>query len=313
MYTILLLGGTGFIGKNIIESFAKDKNYNIIVVTRNPCLIDDPLFLESNITIETGTLVDTDFIKNVIIKHDVNVIIHLLSSLIPSSSDTDFYDGMNNIIIPTFKLIDFIANKNIKFLFFSSGGTIYGNAISVINENTALNPINNYGFSKQIIEDYLRYKSNSCSLDCIVLRPSNVYGKYQSFDGNQGFISVAINKIFSEIPIEIWGDGNAVRDYIHIDDVVYVVKKIVSQSVTNVTLNLSTGIGKSLLEIIILIEKHMRKNAIIHFNTKRPVDATTVILDNSELLALIPHQFISVDEGIKNQINYFNTVLKNAN
>ena len=313
MYTILLLGGTGFIGKNIIESFAKDKNYNIIVVTRNPCLIDDPLFLESNITIVTGTLMDIDFIKNVIVEHNVNVIIHLLSSLIPSSSDVDFYNGMDSIIIPTFKLIDFITNKNIKFLFFSSGGTIYGNATSVINENTALNPINNYGFSKQIIEDYLRYKRNSCSLDCIVLRPSNVYGKYQSFDGNQGFISVAINKIFSEIPIEIWGDGNVVRDYIHIDDVVYVVKKIVSESVTNVTLNLSTGIGKSLLEIIILIEKHMRKNAIIHFNTKRSVDATTVILDNSELLALIPHQFISVDEGIKNQINYFNTVLKNAN
>ena len=256
---------------------------------------------------------DIDFIKNVIVEHNVNVIIHLLSSLIPSSSDVDFYNGMDSIIIPTFKLIDFITNKNIKFLFFSSGGTIYGNATSVINENTALNPINNYGFSKQIIEDYLRYKRNSCSLDCIVLRPSNVYGKYQSFDGNQGFISVAINKIFSEIPIEIWGDGNVVRDYIHIDDVVYVVKKIVSESVTNVTLNLSTGIGKSLLEIIILIEKHMRKNAIIHFNTKRSVDATTVILDNSELLALIPHQFISVDEGIKNQINYFNTVLKNAN
>ncbi|QIH39495.1 NAD-dependent epimerase/dehydratase family protein [Flavobacterium sp. Sr18] len=313
MKNILLLGGTGFIGKNIIESFATDKKYNLIILSRNPYLVEDSFFSEKNIIIEIGTLADTDFINNVIIKHNVDVIIHLLSSLIPSSSNTDFYDAMSNIVIPTFKLIDFIANKNIKFLFFSSGGTVYGNATSIIKETTMLNPINNYGFSKQIIEDYLRYKKNICLLDCIILRPSNVYGKYQAFDGNQGFIAVAINKIFNGIPIEIWGDGNTVRDYIHIDDVVHILKKIIDQSIANVTLNLSTGIGKSLLEIINLIEKHMSKNAIIYFNKKRSVDATTVILDNAQLVVLIPHEFISVDKGIKDQINYFNIVLKNAN
>ena len=142
-------------------------------------------------------------------------------------------------------------------------------------------------------------------MDYIVIRPSNVFGRHQSFIGNQGFISVAINKIFNGLPIEIWGDGNSVRDYICVIDVVTVVRKILSSSINNITLNLSTGVGKSLLEIIKIIETKLDKKAIVSFNCKRHVDANIVILDNSKLLELISHEFILVEDGINNQIKYF--------
>lgn len=312
MHNILLLGGTGFIGKNIIESFSTDRNCNLIVLTRSSLFIEKELFFAPNVTLVTGEFKNIDFIKDIIDQYDINVIIHLISSLIPSSSDEVFYDGIQNIIIPTFKLIDFIANKKIKFIFFSSGGTIYGNAISIIKETNNLNPINNYGHSKLMIENYINLKKNNSAIDYIVVRPSNVYGKYQSFDGNQGFISVAINKISNGIPIEIWGDGNSVRDYIHVNDVVFIINKLINQSVSNVTLNISTGIGKSLIEIITLIEKRTRKKAIINFNSKRGVDANAVVLDNSKLQFLLTQKNITVEEGIELQIEYFNTIVPNA-
>jgi UDP-glucose 4-epimerase len=313
MKNILLLGGTGFIGKNVIESYMSNSDVNLTVVARNSKNIEERYLTSENITIKTGSIADFDFIAKTIVDCNVDVVIHLISSIIASSSTEEFYDGLDNVVVPTFKLIDFIADKDIKLVFFSSGGTIYGNSQDVIRESTNLDPINNYGYSKLIIENYIQLKSNTTNLNYIILRPSNVYGKHQVFDSNQGFISVAINKVYHDMPIEIWGDGNTIRDYIDVVDVVSILHKLLVSVTSNVTLNLSTGAGFSLLEIISIIENNLDKQAVVNFNSKRIVDASTVILDNAKLLKIIDHDFIDVNVGIKNQINYFNTILKNAN
>lgn len=312
MFNILLLGGTGFIGKNIIESFENESDYNLIIVSRNTTLIDSSFFIDKKVKIILGSIKDSNFIEKIILDYKVNVVFHLVSSLIPSSSQADFYSSLDDVIVPTFKLIDFIATRDIKLIFFSSGGTIYGNSTNLITEDTNLNPINNYGYSKLTIENYIRYKSNISLLNYIILRPSNVYGKYQSFDGNQGFISVAINKIQNGQVINIWGTGKTIRDYIHVDDLTTILKKILSNSISNKSFNLSTGIGFSLLEIIKIIENNLNKKAVLSFDSERIVDANSVILDNSKILEIIDHDFINIEEGIKSQINHFNTAVYNA-
>ncbi len=313
MNNILILGGSSFIGKNIVESFSADQTCNLIIVTRNTELLGNLIFCKENIIVKIGSIFNSNFIEDLIIKFNINSIIHLISNLIPSSTHEEFYEGLSDVVIPTFKLIDFIANKNIKFIFFSSGGTIYGNVPEKIKESNSLNPINNYGFSKLIIEDYIRLKSNISSLKYLILRPSNVYGKYQRFEGNQGFISVAINKIQNDIPIEIWGDGKSIRDYIHVQDVALLTKFFLEKELSNISLNLSTGIGFSLLEIIAIIELRLNKGAKkINFNKKRDVDAISVILDNTELLRIVDHQFINIEKGINKQIDYFKQTLIDA-
>ncbi len=313
MKNILILAGTGFIGKNIIDSYLSNSEVQLIVVARNVKSIDKDYLSSKNITFKIGSISDLDFIKNTIIDHEVNIIIHLISSIIASSSTKAFYDGMENVVIPTFKLIDFIADKGIKFIFFSSGGTVYGNSELVISESKTLDPINNYGYSKLIIENYIQLKSNTSDFDYIILRPSNVYGRYQLFESNQGFISVAIHKVYQDIPIEIWGDGNVIRDYVDVVDVVDVLHQLLLCDASNVTLNLSTGVGFSLLQVIAVIENYLDKQALMHFNNKRIVDASTVILDNSKLSSLVDHNFIKIHDGIKNQIKYYKTTLDNAN
>lgn len=312
MINILLLGGTGFIGKNIIESFERDSNYNLIIISRNSKLIDNSFFVNKRVHIVLGSISNSGFIEKVITDYEVNVIFHLVSSLIPSSSDADFYNSLNDIVIPTFKIIDFIASRDIKFVFFSSGGTIYGNVHERIKETTDLNPINHYGYSKLIIENYIRYKSNISSLSYVILRPSNVYGKYQSFEGNQGFISVAINKIYNKQVINIWGTGKTIRDYIHVDDLTAILKKILSNPLSNTSFNLSTGVGYSLLEIINIIEENLETKAVLSFDSERIVDAESVILDNTKILEFITHDFVEIRKGINSQIDHFNTNVYNA-
>jgi UDP-glucose 4-epimerase len=312
MNNILILGGSSFIGKNIVELFSADKACNLIIVTRNSELLSNVIFLKENVLIKIASISNVDFIEKLIEEFNINSIIHLISNLIPSSTDKEFYNGLNEVVIPTFKLIDFIANKNIKFIFFSSGGTIYGNFPNKLKESSNLNPINNYGFSKLIIEDYIKFKSNTSKLQYVILRPSNVYGKYQRFEANQGFISVAINKIQNDIPIEIWGDGKSVRDYIHVQDVVLLTKQLLTKRLSNRYLNISTGVGFSLLEIIKIIEHRLNKKAKINFNNRRDVDAISVILDNSQLLKILDHQFIDIQEGVNKQIDYFNQTIINV-
>lgn len=313
MKNILLLGGTGFIGKNIIELYLTNSDVNVIVIARNVKIIEEDYLKSKNIKFIEGSITNFDFIAKTIIDFNVNVVIHLISSIISSSSIEEFYVGIDNFVIPTFKLIDFIAGKDIKLVFFSSGGTIYGNNHDVIIEATKLNPINNYGYSKLIIENYIQLKSNTTNLNYIILRPSNVYGKHQAFYSNQGFISVAINKIYHDLPIDIWGDGNTIRDYIDVVDVALILQKLLDSSISNVTLNLSTRKGFTLLEIISIIENNLKKQAFVNFKGKRIVDASTIILDNTKLLEIINHDFIDINVGVRNQINYFTTILKNAN
>ena len=310
MKNILLLGGTGFIGKNIIESYLSNSDIKLIVVAKNTKNIEDHYLNSRNIIFKNCSIIDFVFISKTITDYNVDVVVHLVSGLIASSSTQEFYDEINNVVIPTFKLIDFIADKDIKFVYFSSGGTIYGNSKSVLSESDKLDPINNYGFSKLIIENYIQLKSNTTNLNYIVLRPSNVYGKHQAFNSNQGFISVAINKVKYDMPIEIWGDGNTIRDYINVLDVVIILQKLLLSSASRTTLNLSTGIGFSLLEIITFIENIFQKNAVVNFYNKRIVDATDIVLDNSKLLEIIDHHFIDVNVGIKYQINHFKSDLK---
>lgn len=312
MKNILILGGTGFIGKNIIEFYSKDITVNLVIVARNIKSVDLKDFDSERITLKTGFVSDVDFIKDVIIDYKINVIIHLVSGLIPSSSKEEFFERMNDVVIPTFALIDFISEMKVKFVFFSSGGTIYGNAKDVIDETNNLNPLNNYGFSKLIIENYLKFKSNTTSLNYIILRPSNVYGKYQSFDGSQGFISVAINKLQHDLPIHIWGDGNIVRDYIHVNDVVVVLEKLLDGNFSNLEINLSSGVGYSLLQVLKIIEQKLEKEAVLLFDKKRIVDADKVILNNSKLLKLVNHDFLSLNDGIENHIFNYMNLIKNG-
>ncbi len=306
MYNILLLGGTGFIGKNIIESFYSDKKCNLIVVSRDPNLLENPIFLGDNITVMIGSLLDSDFIENLIDDYKINVIIHLASSLIPSSPESAFFDGMNSIIIPTFKLIDFIANREIKFIFFSSGGTIYGNASFLIKETNSLNPINNYGFSKLIIENYIKFKSNSSRLNYIILRPSNVYGKYQSFDGNQGFISVAVNKIHYDKTIEIWGDGSVRREFMYVEDLADFIFYAI-EHFENMPQNINVGLGHdyTINEYYNIIAKVVGyKGKFVH-DLSKPVGMKQKLIDDTKLKAFGWHYKTSLEEGILKTYDYY--------
>lgn len=306
MKNILLIGGNGFIGKNIIEKFLPC-GYNITLLNRKTDDLSGILnFRELNIV--EGELKNTELFKKIIINRKVDTIVHLASSMIPSSTIDDYYHELQNVVIPTYELLDLISELKIKFVFFSSGGTIYGGSDLPLQENHALNPINYYGYSKLICEQYIQFKNRTKGLKYLILRPSNAFGKYQPFRHDQGFITAAINKILRDEIIEIWGNGEAVRDFIEVQSIVDILHELLNLDICNEIVNTGSGKGYNLLEVLRIIENILGRKAKVHFSRKRKVDVDTMVLDITKLKSLMNYNPGPLEESI---FSYIKAVFKN--
>lgn len=304
---ILLLGANGFIGKNIIDRYLEN-NQSLVLLNREQDKLDLRYQLDTRIKIVVGELSNIEIIKKAIIHFNIQTVIHLVSSMIPSSSDDQFYENLNSVVYPTFKLIDYLSQRGILFVFFSSGGTIYGKSKKPIKETNQLNPINVYGYSKLMIEQYIQFKHRIDGLKFIILRPSTLFGKYQKLDGKQGLISIVIKKIILDKEIEIWGNGKIVRDYIDVSNVVDVLVCLLKKEIINETINIGSGIGTNQLEIIEIIENCLNKKAKIVFKEKRHVDVDYMVLDIRKLQTLIDFTTKPITYEIK---KYIELILEN--
>lgn len=298
MNSILIIGGNGFIGKNLIDRLIVEGK-TIVLLLRNVSQLDPKFQNHSQIKIIEGQLSDIDLIKSSLIELKVDLVIHLASALIPSSTKSDFQLEIQKVIQPTFKLIDLLSELKTMIIFFSSGGTVYGKSQILLDEVSRVEPVNFYGYSKLMIEQYLLFKSRINGLNYLILRPSNVFGKYQRLSGKQGFIAVAINKMLKGEEIEIWGDGKTVRDYINVSDVIDVLLKLISLGISNDIINVGSGQGFNQLEILGLIEKNLKRETKIVFKEKRSVDVDYMVLNINKLQTYLKFYPQQINEGIK--------------
>ena len=315
MSKILFLGGNGFIGANLIEKLCF-YNEKIIVLVREESDCTNLSNCLNQITLIKGDFGDEKLIKNILKDYDIEIVIHLITSILPNSHFNQFIEDTQTNFIQTIKLIQIISeHSKSKLIFFSSGGTVYGNNKSdYISESDNTEPINYYGWYKLSIENYIKMESKRNNLEYLILRPSNPYGKYQKIHSNQGIIAVSIGKILRKENIEIWGDGTTVRDYIYIDDMCDYVFKLIKYSKWNEIYNIGSNIGTSINEIIYALKDVTKIDFSIIYQQSRNVDVKSNILNIDKLRKVInlnESNTKSIKDGIycfweyviKNQIN----------
>ena len=305
MKNILILGGTGFIGRNISESLCKGK-FNIVLLSRYKKFFGYKRC--RNVKVIYGFLSDIQLIKSILSEENIEVVLHLASNLIPASNKCQFYSELKEIIFPTIETLDHIASLNIKIVFFSSGGAVYGSSNQNIDETYPLHPINYYGQSKLIIEKYILFLKRYKGLRYVILRPSNVYGKYQRVESEQGFIAVAAGKMISGNTIEIWGKGDATRDYVNVSDVAKVVRNILEKDIDNEIFNLGTGIGHTLLDIVNILEEQLDIKAKLKFKDNRIIDLKKITLDIKKLSSFVKYDPVTLEAGV---VEFIKTLSKN--
>jgi UDP-glucose 4-epimerase len=138
-----------------------------------------------------------------------------------------------------------------KVVFVSSGGTVYGRPQYVpIDEAHPTDPISSYGIAKLAIEKYLHLFHTLHGLDYAILRPSNPFGERQRVQASQGAVAVFLGKVLKGEPVDIWGDGSVVRDYIYIGDLIAAL--LAAQRYTGAMriFNVGSGAGLSLNQLL---------------------------------------------------------------
>lgn len=182
-----------------------------------------------------------------------------------------------------------------RFLFFSSGGTVYGNSLKPISEENILHPMTLYSRSKTREEEVIQ----ESDLDYLILRLSNPYGGYQISGKRQGVIPILIRKAYQNDPFEMWIDGDSIRDYFYITDLAQAIRLLIQKEISREIINVGSGIGTSLNEVIHLTQEATgHPIRIVPKSSDVPV-VRAIVLDISKLRRLTGYEpSVTMQQGI---------------
>lgn len=292
---VLLIGGFGFLGRNLLEALKTE--YNVIVFDR----AGPPD--NQNVLSFRGDFTNKDDLERVFRESPIDLVIHSVSTTIPSNTDSIF--DVHSNVIGTIQLLELMKKYSIpKIVFISSGGTIYGivKEKESVNEHHPTFPICSHGISKLAIEKYISLYHHLYSIDYLILRLSNPFGEHHLSD-KHGFINVALKKMLRGEAIEVWGNGEVVRDYVYVKDCAAIIKELLQRKISNEIFNVGSGTGLSIKQILSLLEKNYGK-LNIRWQEKRNFDVPRIVLNITKLQSVVQHQFTPLEQGIRNTYDW---------
>ena len=310
---IMITGGAGFIGSHLCDEFLKD-NHQIIVLTRNESRLDNILHIRNRITLEQIDVIDFTKLGNSIEKNKPDVIIHLAGETSHSKSfENPLYDTEVNTKSTLF-ILEKIRTLNLKCRFIlGSTFIVIGKPKKLpVNEETSCNPTTIYGTNRLASEHYCKIYHNVYGLDTVVFRITNSFGPREQYVSNKNAINYLIYKAYKGEEITIYNKGRFYRDLIYISDVVSAITTIMKKGKSGNLYWISSGkkiwffeLGKCLNQLTGATIKYVKPPTY----TKK-VDVGNFLVDNSKLITLGWKPKISMVEGFKKTIEYFES-LKN--
>lgn len=251
---VLLLGGTGFIGSALA---ARLKQEEIPVRILGRC--------------------DGDRLEHVL--SQCGTVIHLASATTPGSSATHPSLELGNLAL-TLRLLELLQTQpEIHLILFSSGGTVYGNTDQLaVTEDAPIAPRSNYGAGKASQEAFCQaFRAQGHAVT--ILRPSNAYGPGQTLKSGFGLVRTMLEHARLGTPLEIWGDGENVRDFIYIDDVVEASLRLIKLPKNSGTYNLGSGVGYSINQVRDIVEEITECELKTSYRPVREADVRAVVLN----------------------------------
>jgi UDP-glucose 4-epimerase len=278
-----ILGGLGFIGSHLARALL---NHGFLVRIFDKLYASHGLIrdLETSVEVIEGDMERPQDVLDALSGSDI--CFHLIHSTVPGSSMEDpGYDVQSNVVSSVRWLSQLQRTSIRRLIFISSGGTVYGIPQSnPITEDHPTNPISSYGISKLCIEKYVLLYGQLFGINATILRPSNVFGEGQKISINQGIIGVFANSMIRGEPIEIWGDGSAKRDYLHIQDMITGVLMLVKYQGPYQIFNISAGEGHTVLEISDILQEILGRRSQISFKPSRGFDVPINVLSPLRLM-----------------------------
>ncbi|HTL28727.1 MAG TPA: NAD-dependent epimerase/dehydratase family protein, partial [Tepidisphaeraceae bacterium] len=295
------LGGGGFIGTNLCRRLT-GRGGRVRAFSRHFAFPD----AMAGVDLVTGDFRNHDALASAIEGFDI--VYHLVHATPPQPANVDIGGDITNNVLPSLALFDICRRLGVKrIVFLSSGGTVYGRAAVVPTPETApTEPIAAYGISKLMIEKYLALHEHLHRMDYRVLRVTNPFGAFQTTIKNQGIIAALIARGLAGEPIEIWGDGSAVRDFIYVGDVIDALELASRDQSDFRIFNIGRGEGRNIREIVGMIERLLGRKLQIVWKDARAIDLPVSVVSNArakEVLGWTPKT--TLDEGLRQTIAWW--------
>jgi nucleoside-diphosphate-sugar epimerase len=267
---VLVTGSAGFIGSTLCERLISEgfnvvgidslnNNYSKNIKIKNL----ETLLNLKNFKFMNENIINTDF--KVLMK-DIDVVFHQAATAgVRSSWGTNFREYVNNNIIATQYLLENVKNLKLKKFIFASSSSVYGDADEYPSKITTLTkPVSPYGVTKLSSENLVNTYSHNYEIPSIALRYFTVYGPRQRPD--MGFHKFLISALNNK-KIIVYGDGNQVRDFTYVDDIVEANIQALNSSHDGLIYNIGGGsiitINECLKHIENLTGKTLDKEYIV--------------------------------------------------
>lgn len=277
----LVIGGGGYIGSYLVPLLTATGR-RVTILGRRPAT---SYALPENSQYVQGSFSELALIQRLLDEH--KEVIHLAYATVPNTSyDNPLGDLLENLP-PTVQLFSEAAARGNRLVLVSSGGTVYGEALSLpITEDHPTRPISPYGVTKLTLERYAYLYAATHGLKVICVRPSNAYGEGQRPFMGQGFIATAIASAILGRPVTVFGEYGGIRDYIHVADLASGIVAALEHGEMGQTYNLGSGVGLSTMEVLRQLAPLVAKRGYRMEITKqpaRPFDVRANVLDSSAL------------------------------
>ncbi len=274
MAKILVTGGAGFIGINLLEELLP--HHRLIVVDnlstgKGSPILQDVHFYSMNI-------LDEEFEK-IVDQEKPEFIIHLAAQInVPESFASPVFDLESNIL-GTLKVLEAAKKNGVRKIIYPSSAAVYGSPQFLpITEEHPIAPMSFYGISKHTPEHYLQTYFHSYGLDYTVLRFANVYGPKQDSGGEGGVIAVFTDNLLKNKPSSIFGDGEQTRDFVFVKDVAGAIIKSISTG-NHQILNIGSGRKVSVNQLFQQIKSLTQSSIRPRYLPTRPGDIRDSIFD----------------------------------
>lgn len=235
---------------------------------------------------------------------DAGAILHLAWSTLPATSEKAPGTEARHDLPLLEKMLEAIAlspaRDRMHFVFFSSGGTVYGNAPGRPNvESDPCHPISCYGRAKRAAEELVESAAARLGLACAILRISNPYGYPVPSNRAQGLIPHALRCAVEGQPLSLWGDGSARKDFLYYTDFLSALELVISRRLTGLY-NLCAGESHSVHEVIELVTGHTGRPVRLEHQPAPAWDVHDSLLDHTRFTTATGWRpQVLLDEGIR--------------
>ena len=279
---ILITGGAGFIGSHLVEGLLSNEN-EILIFDNFLTGKKENLEFTGNFKFINDDFGSDSSLEN-IEKFDPEICFHLAAqSSVVVSVENPALDFEHNILQPI-KLIQVLLRSSCKkFVFTSSGGTIFGepSVIPTAEEDYSDEPESPYGVAKKRLNELIKIMTKNSNLKYSILNLSNVYGPRQDPHGEAGVVSIFANKYLNDEEPVIFGDGEQTRDYIYVKDVVSALIKA-STIDENHFLNIGTGVETSVNELANSMKSQFNSEVNPIYKPAREGELNRSVLNNTK-------------------------------